>query len=124
MPPLAVDVRLIVPLNNIGLFELADTVGREYVVIVPEALAVHPDIFVTVTVYVVVVAGATVILAVVAAVLQRYVHGPPAVIVAVSVEVAPLHADVLLTVATGATAAVTVPLTEAVQPAALVAVTV
>ena len=38
-----------VPLINIGLLEDAVTVGIPYAVYVPEAVAVHPEAFVTVT---------------------------------------------------------------------------
>jgi len=49
VPLVTVDERLIVPLSNIGLFEVVVTAGTGYTVSMPEAEAVHPEAFVTVT---------------------------------------------------------------------------
>jgi hypothetical protein len=58
-------------------------------------------------------------LGVLAPLLQRYVHGPPAVKVALSVTDVPLQAAALLTVTIDATASVTVPLAVALHPVAV-----
>ncbi len=118
MPDATVDVRLIVPFSNMGLLEEAVIVGTGYTVTTPLAVAAQPAALVAVTVYV--PAVVVEMLVVVAPVLHRY-EVPP---VAVRVMLVPLQADGLLTAGVGLAAAVTVPLAVAVQPAALVTVTV
>ncbi len=89
-------------------------------VTLPVAVAEHPDALVAVTVYVVVVAGETVIDAVVAPVLHTNVH-PAAV--AVIVPLLPAHILILLTVGVGLVELVTVEFADAVHPTELVPVT-
>jgi bifunctional ADP-heptose synthase (sugar kinase/adenylyltransferase) len=64
---------------------VTDGVGSGFTVIVVEAVAVQPSALVTVTVYVVVVAGETVVAAVLSPLLHTYVAPPEAVSVAEAV---------------------------------------
>ena len=110
--------------NSVSVVPLSPTLERVafkvllYKVTTPLAVAVQPAALVAVTVKV--PAVVVVIGLVVAPVLQEY-EVPP---VAVSVAVPPVHKAGLLTVGVGSGFTVTVPLAAAVQPAALVAVTV
>ena len=115
VPPVAASVA-VAPAHMAGLFTVG--VGSAFTVTVPAAVAVHPAALVAVTVYV--PAVPVVIEVVTAPVLHEY-EVPP---VAVSVAVAPAHIVGLFTVGEGSALTVTVPEAVAVQPAALVAVTV
>ena len=121
IPPDAVSVAE-PPMQIIGLGQVMLQDGNGFTVTVLEQELVHPCALVTVTVYVVVTLGLTVIDAVVAPVLQRK-DTPP---VAVSVDEAPIQIDgfagVMLQAGSGFT--VTVFEQELVHPCALVTVTV
>ena len=114
-PPVAVRVA-VAPEQIAGLFTVGE--GSAFTVTVPAAVAVQPAALVAVTVYV--PAIEVVIDVVTAPVLHEY-DVPP---VAVNVAVAPAHIVGLLTAGVGLAFTVTVPAAVAVQPAALVAVTV
>src|ERR1041385_3128263 len=121
VPPDAVNVEE-PPTQIEGLFGVMLQVGAGFTVTVAEHELVHPLALVTVTVYVVVVVGLTVIEAVVAALLQRNDVPPDAV----NVDEPPTHIEglfgVMLQVGAGFT--VTVAEHELVHPLALVTVTV
>ena len=121
VPPVAVSVDE-PPTQIDGLDGVMLHVGAGFIVTVVEHELVHPLAFVTVTVYVVVAVGLTVIEAVVAALLQRNVVPPDAV----NVDEPPTQIEgldgVMLQVGGGFT--VTVVEQELVHPLALVTVTV
>ena len=121
VPPDAVSVAE-PPIQIIGLGQVMLHTGNGFTVTVVEHELVHPFAFVTVTVYVVVVVGLTVIEAVVAVLLHRNDVPPEAV----NVDEPPIQIDgfagVMLHVGGGFT--VTVVEHELVQPLALVTVTV
>jgi hypothetical protein len=121
VPPVAVSVDEH-PTQIDGLAGVMLQTGAGFIVTVVEHELVHPLASVTVTVYVVVDVGLTVIEAVVAALLQRN-DVPP---VAVSVDEPPTQTDGLAGVMlqTGAGFIVTVTEQELVQPLAFVTVTV
>jgi hypothetical protein len=121
VPPDAVSVEE-PPTQTDGLAGVMLHVGAGLIVTVVEHELVHPLAFVTVTVYVVVAVGLTVIEAVVAALLHRNDVPPDAV----SVEEPPTQTDGLAGVMlhVGAGLIVTVVEHELVHPFALVTVTV
>jgi len=121
LPPLAVNTE--VPPTHIDDGDAVILiVGVEFTVTVTVAVLLHPTPLDPVTVYVVLLVGATVILAVLPPVLQLYVFAPLAVIT----EVCPLHIAAGLAVAVTDGNGFTVTLTVAVpvHPAVLVPVTV
>jgi hypothetical protein len=121
LAPLAVNTE--VPPTHIDVGDAVTLiVGVEFTVTVTVAVLLHPTPLDPVTVYVVLLVGATVILAVLPPVFQLYVLAP----LAVNTEVAPLHIAAGLAVAVTNGNGFTVTLTVAVpvHPAVLVPVTV
>jgi len=121
VPPLAVNV-VFSPTQILADAGDIDGVGKAFTVTVALVLAVHPAALVTVTVYVVVVAGFIVIADVVAPVLQLYPVPPLAMSVVLSPSQILAEAGAIEGV--GKAFTVTVAPVLAVHPAALVTVTV
>jgi hypothetical protein len=121
LPPLAVNTE--VPPTHIDDGDAVILiVGVEFTVTVTVAVLLHPTPLDPVTVYVVLLVGATVILAVLPPVLQLYVLAP----LAVNTDVPPTHIDVgdAVTLIVGVEFTVTVTVAVLLHPTPLVPVTV